>query len=282
MPIYKPSELHQLLLKIGVEPKKNLSQNFLIDQNILKKMVTTAVVVPGDLVLEIGPGPGGLTEQLLHAGAEVIAVEKDPVFANSLERLQSLGKLEIHCADIMNFPFERVLQGRGDKVKVIANLPYHLTTPILALLIVHHSLFSLLAVMVQEEVARRFVALPDSRAYSSFTLFLNFYSHPKYGFKVSRHCFYPEPSVDSAVVLFNLHPPFPVSDSEAFFKMTRTAFEQRRKMLRSSLKSLYPTHQIEKALFSLNLPPTTRPERLSLEQFATLFELCYRTTYTNF
>ena len=159
MAIYKPSELHRFLEQIGAAPKKRLSQNFLIDGNILKKMVAAAKVEAGDLVLEIGPGPGCLTEQLLGSGAYVIAVEKDPTFATALQRLQQQGRLDIYEDDVMAFSFEEALQKRlkpGQKAKLIANLPYHLTTPLLARFVKHFSLFSSLVVMVQEEVARRF------------------------------------------------------------------------------------------------------------------------------
>jgi 16S rRNA (adenine1518-N6/adenine1519-N6)-dimethyltransferase len=279
MPIYKPSELHQFLEGLGVHPKKGLSQNFLIDGNILRKIASTAHVEPGDVVLEVGPGPGSLTEELLGRGAQVIAVEKDPVFANALSRLAPpSGLLNIHCDDIMTFPVEKVLSSllpEGKKAKVIANLPYHLTTPIIALLVEQRHLFSTLVLMVQEEVARRFVALPKTSAYSSFTVFLNFFSKPHYAFTVNRQCFYPSPKVDSAIVVLELKEPPPVANREAFFKMTRTAFQHRRKMLRSSLKELYPSEKIEAVLQEIGKSPLARPEELTLDEFLKLFSLLY-------
>jgi 16S rRNA (adenine1518-N6/adenine1519-N6)-dimethyltransferase len=276
MPIYKPSELHQFLEQIGAFPKKGLSQNFLIDQNILKKMVATADVKVGDFVLEVGPGPGSLTEELLASGARLVAVEKDRCFADALNRLKNPSRvLEIYCEDIMSFSAESALKGHlhgAEKAKLIANLPYHLTTPLLALFVKQHSLFSTLVVMVQEEVARRFVAMPRTKEYSSFTLFLNFYSRVRYAFKVSKHCFYPQPTVDSAVVVLDLKEPEIVSDTDAFFKVTRTAFEHRRKMLRGSLKELYSPSKIEKVLQLLKLNPMARPEDLSLQEFLSFFE----------
>lgn len=277
MPIYKPSELHAFLQQIGAHPLKQLSQNFLIDQNILKKTVRAAEVQPGDLVLEIGPGPGSLTEQLLAGGARVVAVEKDQRLAHALQRLRNADRqLDVYSEDIMEFPFQEALGKHlkpGEKAKLVANLPYHLTTPLLALCIPLHALFSSIVVMVQEEVARRFTAQPKTSEYSSFTLFLNYYSHPKYGFKVSRSCFYPSPSVDSAVVQFALKPPPSVSDEKAFFETTRAAFTQRRKMLRASLKLRYPAQLIEQALSQSGLDPCSRPEELSLMQFMQFFEL---------
>lgn len=276
MPIYKPSELRLFLAELGIYPKKGLSQNFLIDGNIIRKIVETAKVVPGDVVLEIGPGPGSLSEALLEKGAHVVAVEKDHVLANALGRLQTPdNRLAISCHDIMDFPIEEELSKHlapGQKAKVIANLPYHLTTPILARLITLRDTFSTLVVMVQEEVGRRFTAKPGTSEYGSFTVFLNFFSNPAYGFTVSQHCFYPEPSVQSAVVVLELKPPPTVRDEEAFFKMTRTAFSHRRKMLRASLRDLYGTETVVEALAAIQLGPTARPEELSLAQWLLLFE----------
>lgn len=280
MAIYKPSELHQFLESLGIAPRKGLSQNFLIDGNILHKIQAAAHVSPGDLVVEIGPGPGSLTEELLKQGAHLIAIEKDPVLAEALKRFQGEGRhLEVYQDDIMDFPLEEVLAPRvsaSGKAKAIANLPYHLTTPIIARLIPLRHLFSTLIFMVQDEVARRFTAVPKTKAYSSFTVFLNFYTRPTYAFTVNSTCFYPRPKVNSAIVILELKEPPHVSDEQAFFKLTRTAFEHRRKMMRSSLRELYVPQDIEKALLSIGLNPLARPEDLSLEQFIQLFELLQR------
>ena len=275
MPVYKPSELHDFLTGLGIAPRKALSQNFLIDGNILRKIIVASKVQAGDIVLEIGPGPGSLTEMLLDKGAKVIAVEKDEVLAKALERLKTPERnLEIHCQDIMKFPFEKFLK-KGDRAKVIANLPYHLTTPILASLVPQIDLFSSLTVMVQEEVGRRFVAHPDTSEYGSFSVFLNFYTKPHYDFTVSRKCFYPAPKVESAVVTLELHPSPEVKDVTAFFKMTRTSFEHRRKMLRASLRDLYSPEAVTEALEYIGCNPLARPEVLSLEDFLKLFERLY-------
>lgn len=159
MPIYKPSELRQFLEDLKIRPKKGLSQNFLIDGNIIRKIVGSAQVASDDVVLEIGPGPGSLTEALLATGATVLAVEKDQILAEALERLKGQnGHLEIFCSDILKFLFEEALapyQSKGQKAKIIANLPYHVTTPILTHLVSRRDLFSTMTLMVQEEVARR-------------------------------------------------------------------------------------------------------------------------------
>lgn len=275
MPIYKPSELRLFLNQLGIAPKKGLSQNFLIDGNIVRKILAEAQVAPGDIVLEIGPGPGSLTQALLEAGAHVIAVEKDSILAEALARLQnSEQQLQVFCQDILDFPLEEILSPllkEGKKAKVIANLPYHLTTPILALLMPLHGIFSSLTLMVQDEVGRRYTAKPDTSEYSSFTVFLQFYSDPVYAFTVSRQCFFPVPKVDSAVVSLHLkRPPLEGMEAESFFRITRTAFEHRRKMLRASLKFLYPPLRVSEALEKLGLNPLARPESLSLNEFLRL------------
>jgi len=276
MPIYKPSELHQFLESLGISPKKGLSQNFLIDGNILRKIVAAANLSKEDVVIEVGPGPGSLTEELLNSQAHVIAVEKDIVLAKALERLKTEGRqLDIYCDDIMEFPLEQTLApllSEGRKAKVVANLPYHLTTPIIAEMVTKTHLFSTLIFMVQDEVARRFTALPGTSEYSSFTVFLNFYCKPRYAFTVNSTCFYPQPSVNSAIVVLELKEPPKVSSVEGFFKMTRQAFGKRRKMMRGSLKDLYAPASVEKSLVEIGHSPLARPEELSLDEFIILFE----------
>jgi len=278
MSICNPSVLRKFLDDLGIYPKKGLSQNFLIDGNIIRKIIEKANVNPGDAVLEIGPGPGSLTQAMLEAGARVIAVEKDPVLAQALNRLQTPSQqLLVFCEDILSFSLDKEIpkmMKEDKKVKVIANLPYHLTTPIIAQLVEHPDLFSSLTLMVQEEVARRFIALPGTADYSSFTIFLRFHTYPLYAFTVSKNCFYPAPKVNSAIVTLQLHePPLTGAEADSFFRLTRTAFEHRRKMMRASLKHLYSPKHIEDALQSIGKNPLARPETLSLEDFLELHKL---------
>lgn len=276
MPIYRPSELHDFLNSLGVNPKKGLSQNFLIDGNIIRKIIAAAKVNANDVILEVGSGPGCLSEEILNAGAKLIAVDKDPIMTEALKRLKTKDNdLEIFNSDILEFPIEKKFAEvlpKGQKGKILGNLPYHLTTPILVQLVQLHECVSTVVVMVQEEVARRFTAKPGTSEYSSFTLFLNFFSTPRYAFTVSRNCFYPAPKVDSGVVVLDLHQPLEGSNQEAFFEMTRTAFGQRRKMLRSSLKDLYPPKLVEEALMKMGRDIQSRPEELSVEDFIQLFQ----------
>jgi 16S rRNA (adenine1518-N6/adenine1519-N6)-dimethyltransferase len=266
MPIVNPTELHKFLNENNIRAKKSLSQNFLIDANIVNKIVAAASISSGDTVLEVGPGPGALTEQLLETKAHVIAVEKDSFFAEKLSRLP---EVKIFQEDILTFD---VKNNVPDGSKVVANLPYSLTTNILQRFLPLHGQIKELVVMVQDEFARRITASPGNKDYGSFTVFTNFYSKPKYLFKISPSCFYPQPKVSSAIISLKLHAP-PQIPHEDFFKLTRTAFGQRRKMMRSTLKNDYPA--ITSALEKLNLNPEARPESLSLQNFIDLFlELC--------
>lgn len=268
---YRPSDLRLFLEDLGVRPNKRLSQNFLIDGNIIRKIISFAGVQAGDHVLEIGPGPGALTQALLETGAYVTAIEKDPTFATALERLQTPDqRLIVLKQDALECDFSTLF---SKKAKVVANLPYHITTPILAKLLPLHESFESLVVMIQKEVGIRFVAPCGTKDYSSFSIFLQFYSQPDYGFTVEPTCFFPRPSVKSAVVKLSLKKPPYVSSTDNFFKLTRTAFQQRRKMLRASLKELYGSDAVEKALVQLGKDPQIRPEELSLENFLNLFSI---------
>ncbi|HEX2580189.1 MAG TPA: 16S rRNA (adenine(1518)-N(6)/adenine(1519)-N(6))-dimethyltransferase RsmA [Rhabdochlamydiaceae bacterium] len=268
MPLYKPSALRAFLEEIGASPKKSLSQNFLIDGNIIRKIVTLAHIQPGDFVLEIGPGPGVLTEELLARGAHVLAVEKDRKFAEALHRLQTRDhRLTVVEGDILEQDLSKLLPPR---TKLVANLPYQITTPILTAFLPMKKFFESITVMVQKEVAARFTAFPSTSDYSSITVFVQFYSDPEYGFTVEPTCFYPPPRVKSAVVKFKLKDHPVVSSEEAFFAMTRRAFQQRRKMIRSSLKLIYDQESIDRGLEKIGKGLQVRPENLSLGDFLIL------------
>jgi 16S rRNA (adenine1518-N6/adenine1519-N6)-dimethyltransferase len=270
--LYRPSRLKKFLEEKNCRAKKTLSQNFLIDQNIISKILEAAKVAPGDFIIEIGPGPGALTEALLNAGATVLAIEMDRTFAEGLHRLQTDDqRLTIIEADFLDLPLATLLQGKP-KAKVISNLPYHITTPIIAKLFTVKAHLYSLTLMVQKEVALRFVASKKSPDYSSISLFLRYHSIPSYCFTVKPTCFYPRPSVHSAVVHLALTHEHSLNSEEAFFHLVRTAFCHRRKMLRAALKSLYCPSDIEQGLEALSLSPLSRPEDLSLEEFIALHD----------
>lgn len=256
------NELLSFLNQIGARPKKGLSQNFLIDQNILKKIVELAEVGSNDAVLEIGPGPGALTQALLNTGASVTAIEKDRIFADHLCRFQTKDQnLTAICDDILEFPFNR-LESNG--WKVVANLPYHITTPILEKLCNHAHLFHSVTIMVQKEVADRIKAIPKTKAFGSLTLFLQFYTQLRGSFLVAPGSFYPEPGVDSTVLRLDFRKP-PDVNPNTLFPLIRRAFQQRRKMLTSSLKGI--SSLVAEALISLNISSKARPEELSLNEW---------------
>jgi 16S rRNA (adenine1518-N6/adenine1519-N6)-dimethyltransferase len=271
--VYRPSDLLAFLKEWDLHAKKGLSQNFLIDGNIIQKIVSTAQVQSQDFVVEIGPGPGALTSALLDTGAKVLAIELDPIFAKALNRLQTPdGRLTVIQEDILKFPLIDFLRSKGEKCKVVANLPYHITTPILTLLLPLFDLVSSLTLMVQKEFALRMVANKGTPEYSSFTVFLQFYGTIIKSFDVKPNSFYPRPKVHSSVVHCKLHPPLLENQEEKFFQLTRTAFGQRRKMLRSSLKDLYSSEKVEQALHHMGHPRTERPEQLSVDEFISLYE----------
>lgn len=264
------SDLLSFLERIGRRPNKRLSQNFLIDRNIVDKIIRTAGLVSGDAVLEIGPGPGALTSPLLEAGAKVFAIEKDPVLARELDRLQTPDRrLIAFCSDILDFDLT-VLRPYAP-LKVIANLPYHITTPILEKLLDSRDLFSSFTIMIQSELAARILAKSGSKDFSSLALFLQFHTQAVASFKVPASCFYPRPKVDSKVLRLDLRSP-PLKDPAPFFALVRRTFQQRRKMIRSSLQSLYSSELLQTGLHQAGAKADARPEELSLDQWVLLYK----------
>lgn len=271
MSVFKPSVLQQFLEENGANARKSLSQNFLIDGNILDKIVASAQVDQKDTILEIGPGPGALTEKLLQTGAHVIAIEKDRLFADSLQRLQTSDqRLKCMEDDALEFPIE-CLESQT-KIKIVANLPYNITTPLLTRFIPRSDRFLSLTIMVQKEVAQRICAHENTEHYGALTLFIRFFGTPKYCFNVSPNSFSPRPSVTSTVVHIDLHQENHHISVESFFRLTRQSFQQRRKMLSSSLQKLYSKTDIINALNVCNIRIDARPEQLSLNDFIRFFK----------
>lgn len=264
------SELIPFLKTLGTSPKKGLSQNFLIDSNVAKKIIHTADIQKGDVVLEIGPGPGALTTLLLEAGATVYAIEKDPVFAKALLRLQTQDhRLNVYPADALEYPIHSL-----PFQKVVANLPYHITTPLLEKFF--SASFTSLTLMIQKEVATRLFAQSGTKDFGSLTLFAAYYATLKSKFTVSSHCFYPKPSVDSAVIHL-LARQLPSHPPEQFFPIMRKAFQQRRKRLSTSLQEFFPSEEIKKALHALHLREDARPEMLSLDEWLSFLQTLQKT-----
>ena len=274
MSITSPKTLSEFLDEHGLRAKKSLSQNFLIDANIISKLCTSANLRCDDFIIEIGPGPGAITEKLVESGARVVCIEKDRSFAQILSRLTNKGNLTIYNADALEFDFDTLITNNlepGKKVKIVANLPFHITSPILTNLLESSHLIESITVIVQKEVAERFCASPGEKNYSSISLFINFFAKSKHLFNISRNSFNPKPGVDCAVLQLIMKDTLPDVDQNSFFKMTRTAFNQKRKMLRASLKLLYAPSDVEKTLEKIGLNKMARPQDLSLEKALALF-----------
>jgi 16S rRNA (adenine1518-N6/adenine1519-N6)-dimethyltransferase len=265
----------QSLKEEGIVPKKSLSQNFLIDQNIRNKIVEYAHIQENDPILEIGPGLGFLTEGLLGKKAQVLAIEKDKTLVPKLKELFPFPHLTVIEADFLKTDLEELLKKNfslNKKIKVVANLPYQILTPIIVKLLENHVYFSHLILMVQKEVAERIVSEPHSKTYGAFSVFVQFYTKPKIAFNVPAGCFHPKPKVESAIIDLEIQKP-PLDHPEKFHEFVRRAFQQRRKKLTSSLKALYSKDQIVGSLNALSLSCNTRPENLSLKDWVSLYQL---------
>ncbi len=264
--------LREVIAEHGLSAKKSLGQNFLLDLNLTSKIARQA----GDLtqcdVLEIGPGPGGLTRGLLHEGARrVLAIERDERLTPALEQIKEYydGRLDVVFGDALEVDVTAHLQG---PVKVVANLPYNVGTELLVRWLTPQNwppYWDSLTLMFQKEVAQRIVAQPRTKAYGRLALLAQWRCNAKMVMEISPQAFTPPPKVTSAVVHIERlpKPRFP-ADAKVLERVVATAFNQRRKMLRASLKSLSPN--IEDVLNSVGITPTQRAEEINLEQFCAL------------
>lgn len=248
---------------------KRLGQNFLIDPNIVRKIVALAELRPDDRVLEIGPGRGILTEALCRHAGQVTAIEIDPRLHAYLEEQARFPNLTLILADAMAYPLTSLHPG----TIVVANLPYYLSTPLLFKFLAHHTLIPRLVLMLQNEVADRLIARPGSSAYGTLSVMAQYAAEVTKAFKVSAPCFRPRPDVGSAVVLFKTKQERAL-DQEGelrFGAVVKAAFLHRRKTLINSLRDEgYHHTTVSDALLSLNLPLTIRAEVLSIAQFIAL------------
>lgn len=237
-----PVKLREVLTRYGIRLRKSLGQNFLISGNVLDRIVAAAEIAPGDTIVEIGPGVGVLTRRLALAGARVIALELDtrllPLLDESLSDLS--GTVEIVPGDALEVDYRALLAARGlaGTFKVVANLPYYITSPFIARLLEERYPFEQAVVMVQKEVAERLAAGPGTKAYGALSVLVQYYTDPKIVLRVSRRNFFPPPEVDSTVVRLRRleEPRVRVKSIPVFFAVVRGAFGQRRKMLSSALE----------------------------------------------
>ncbi|MDI9514669.1 MAG: 16S rRNA (adenine(1518)-N(6)/adenine(1519)-N(6))-dimethyltransferase RsmA [Clostridiaceae bacterium] len=276
---------NEILSKYGLRLTKSLGQNFLTDVNIIRKIVETAEVDKNDLVLEIGPGIGALTAQLAEKAGKVIAVEIDRhLLAPLSETLGDYGNVQVIHADIMQTDLWELTADWDGSLKVVSNLPYYITTPIIMGLLESGIPWHLLVFMVQKEVVNRIVAMPGTKDYSALSVAVRYYAEPKLSFYVSRNCFIPKPDVDSAVVKLkkrSLSQPADLS-REFLFRVIRASFSQRRKTLLNSLGK-QPwleggKERLREVLIGMSLSENSRAETLSVEQFIYLADqLCKKT-----
>ncbi|KAH6779825.1 Ribosomal RNA adenine dimethylase family protein [Perilla frutescens var. hirtella] len=272
----------------GRFPRKSLGQHYMLNGSVNEELVAAANVKEGDVVLEIGPGTGSLTSVLVEAGATVLAIEKDPYMASLVrERFTGLECVKVveedftrsHLRSHMSSFFSSKIpaDGYSSTAKVVANIPFNISTDVVKQLLPMGDIFSEVVLLLQDEAALRLVdSSIKSSEYRPINIFVNFYSVPEYKIKVSRTSFFPQPKVDAAIVAFKLKQSadYPhVSSIKSFFSMVNSAFNGKRKMLRKSLQHICPSPDIEAALTAVNLLPTSRPEELTLEDFVKLHNL---------
>jgi 16S rRNA (adenine1518-N6/adenine1519-N6)-dimethyltransferase len=255
--------------------KKKWGQNFIFDNNILKKITEAAQVAPGDRVVEIGPGAGTLTKELLQKGAHVLAVEIDKTLIPILEETFKETDLVIVQSDVLKTDLDELTVAKGFQwpYKVVANLPYYITTPLIMYLLENEYHIEDIVVMVQKEVADRFTAIPGTKEYGAVTLAVQYYSQPEILLNIPRFIFKPVPEVDSALI--RLKPrgmsPVQVDDKELMVALIKGAFGQRRKTLLNSLASVTPPldkELIREILTEAGIDANCRGEVLGLADFA--------------
>ncbi|MFA5096606.1 MAG: 16S rRNA (adenine(1518)-N(6)/adenine(1519)-N(6))-dimethyltransferase RsmA [Candidatus Omnitrophota bacterium] len=261
-----------------IQPKKSLGQNFLIDQNIRKKITASLDLSPDDIILEIGAGSGEMTVSLAPHAGQVFALELDPRLYSVLKgSFAGYAKIRLIQGDILKLDLNELLRDHRieGKVKVFGNIPYYISSPIIEHLLNFRERISRAFLMVQKEFAARVAAEPGSKDYGSFSCFVQYYASPQVLFHISRHCFKPAPKVDSSFLELEIReaPAVKVRDEELFFKIIRAAFNQRRKTLRNSLSELVPEQILKDFFAKTGLDYRTRPERLKLENFALLADL---------
>lgn len=278
-----PQNTIAVLQKYNFNFQKKFGQNFLIDSNILENIIEAANVTKQDCVLEIGPGIGTMTQYLCENAREVVAVEIDKKLIPILENdtLAPYDNISIINEDILKVDINKIVQEKNDgkPVKVVANLPYYITTPIIMGLFESHVPLESITIMVQKEVAERMQVGPGTKDYGALSLAVQYYAKPELMFIVPAGCFMPRPNVDSAVIRLTRHtnPPVTVKDENKMFNIIRAAFNQRRKTLVNSLNNAAGINvtkaAVADALDKMGISQTIRGEALTLEQFALLSDL---------
>ena len=272
-----PKYTIEVLQKYDFVFQKRFGQNFLIDSHVLEKIMDASQITKEDFVLEIGPGIGTMTQYLAEAAREVAAVEIDHSLIPILkDTLKDWDNVTIINDDILNVDIRKLALEKNDgkPVKVVANLPYYITTPIIMGLFENQVPISSITVMVQKEVADRMQVGPGTKDYGALSLAVQYYARPEIVANVPPNCFMPRPKVGSAVIRLEKYenPPVQVEDEKLMFRIIRASFNQRRKTLVNSLKNSnelsYSKEEIESVLEKIGIPLNIRGEALTLEQFA--------------
>ncbi|MBR6293959.1 MAG: 16S rRNA (adenine(1518)-N(6)/adenine(1519)-N(6))-dimethyltransferase RsmA [Lachnospiraceae bacterium] len=279
----EPARTIGILKKYDLMPRKKFGQNFLIDGHVIEKIIDAAGVTEDDCVLEIGPGIGTMTRHLCARARKVIAIEIDRDLVKILKEdiLKDCTNLTIINEDVLKVDIEELVrtENGGRPVKVVANLPYYITTPIIMGLFEKHVPMESMTLMVQKEVAQRMCAKPGTKDYGALTVAVSYYSECYLAANVPMNCFMPRPDVMSAVVRLTVLPQAPVTvkDRGKMFAIVKAAFGQRRKTLQNALMNAQgiscTKEDVANALESMGLSPLARGEVLSLEQFARISEL---------
>ncbi len=274
-----PSATKEIINKYSFAFQKKFGQNFLIDSNVLESIIRGAEITKDDFVLEIGPGIGTMTQYLCEAARQVVAVEIDKMLIPILEdTLSEYDNVEVINQDVLKVDIKSLAEEKnnGKPIKVVANLPYYITTPIIMGLFESGVTIDSITIMVQKEVADRMQTGPGSKDYGALSLAVQYYATAKVILNVSATCFMPRPNVDSAVIKLTRHkePTVNVADEKLMFKIIRASFNQRRKTLVNGLKNSpelsFSKEQIVKAIEKIEKPETIRGEALTLEEFAEL------------
>ena len=280
-----PQNTIAVLQKYNFNFQKKFGQNFLIDTHVLDKIINAAEITKEDFVLEIGPGIGTMTQYLCENAREVIAVEIDKNLIPILEdTLKEYDNVTVINEDVLKVDINKLAEEKNNKkpIKVVANLPYYITTPIIMGLFESHVPIDSITIMVQKEVAERMQVGPGTKEYGALSLAVQYYAKPEIIANVPPNCFMPRPKVGSAVIRLTRHKetPVQVEDEKLMFRIIRASFNQRRKTLVNGLKNSgelsLSKEIIEESIEELGVPLTIRGEALSLEQFAMLSNIIYR------
>ncbi len=277
-----PQKTIEIIQKYEFTFQKKFGQNFLIDSHVLNKIISSADITKDDFVLEIGPGIGTMTQYLAEAAGRVLAVEIDKTLIPILhETLSSYDNVEVINEDVLKLDICKIVEEKngGKPIKVVANLPYYITTPIIMGLLEAHVPVESITVMVQKEVAMRMQAGPGTKDYGALSLAVQYYCEPYIAANVPPNCFMPRPKVGSTVIRLTRYsqPPVTTEHEQLMFRLIRASFNQRRKTLANGLNNApdlhYSKEQIAQAIEKLGVSASIRGEALTLEQFAKLADI---------